>query len=419
MSVETEFQELVETQVAQQLRQSKPWWDLLYSLPSIYPGVVFDTAKSLGLAEMIDFDPPSIDGTSKARFVSESWSAGLLPTPHPVDAAWWFTDSTLDELSHCLLKTTSATDTILLLGTPTLFHFMRSKITNPQIVLIDRHPSGACESSCSKSITLDLVASQPTLSRPSNVIFADPPWYTPETQAFLLMARQNATANTTILLSVPPLGTRPGVKSEWNQIVRWAKGIGLHLTDYRHGALCYVSPPFEQNALRVSGVPNCPFDWRRGDLAIFTCEAKFHFLRHPKVFALESGAWREIIIGNVSIRIRAAPPTDGEDEILKTLIPGNVLHSVSRRDPLLNFVNVWTSGNRVFKSSNLTKLFRAISTLTKRKWPEASLKKELDGRQIPAITGATKQLLDIVEIEEYELADWKRQTNGDMVQPAL
>jgi hypothetical protein len=418
MSIRAEFQKRIETQVAQHLHHSKSWWELLYSLPSIYPGLVFDTAKRLGLREMIDFDVPSTCATGNGKFVSESWSAGLLPTPHPVDAAWWFTDSTLDKLSRRLLKTTSASDTILLLGTPTLFHFMRPKVANRQIILIDRHPSKTSEPWCSKSITVDLLASQPTFSRPATVILADPPWYTLETQAFLLMARRNATENTTILLSVPPPGTRPGVPGEWNQIVSWAQGIGLRLTDYRHGALTYLSPPFEQNALYACGVPRCPLDWRRGDLAIFSCD-EVGFGPPPRAFTVEGLTWQEILIGSVSLRMRPTPQIAGDDAILKTLISGNVLHSVSRRDPLLNFVNVWTSGNRVFGSSQVSKLGRVLNTFMKRECPEASLEKELDTRQIPAITDAAKQLLDIVEIEEYELADWKRQTNGDMAQPAL
>lgn len=416
MSIETEFQKFVEAQVAQHLHDSKSWWELLYSLPSIYPGLVFDTTKRLGLREMIDFDVPSTCGTGNGKFVSESWSAGLLPTPHPVDAAWWFTDSTLDKLSRRLLKTTSASDKILLLGTPTLFHFMRPNVANRQIILVDRHPSKTSEPCCSKSITLDLLASQPKFSQPATVILADPPWYTLETQAFLLMARRNATENTTILLSVPPPGTRPGVQSEWNQIVSWAQGIGLRLTDYRYGALTYLSPPFEQNALHACGIPNCPFDWRRGDLAIFSCDG-VGFLPPPRAFATDL-SWQEILIGNVSLRIRATPQITGDDAILKTLLPGNVLHSVSRRDPLLKFVNVWTSGNRVFTCAQLSELRRILNALINRRCPEIYLEEELGASQIPKITDVAKQLLDIAELEEYELTEWKRQTNGDMAKPA-
>jgi hypothetical protein len=421
MSIEAEFQKLVETQVAQHLHHSKSWWELLYSLPSIYPGLVFDTAKRLGLREMIDFDAPSTGSTGNGKFVSESWSAGLLPTPHPVDAAWWFTDSTLDELSRRLLKTTSVSDKILLLGTPTLFHFMRPNVANRQIILVDRHPSKTSEPWCSKSITLDLLASQPKFSRPATVILADPPWYTIETQAFLLMARRNATENTRILLSVPPPGTRPGVQSEWNQIVGWAQGIGLRLTDYRHGALTYLSPPFEQNALYACGVPGCPLDWRRGDLAIFSCD-EVGFVPPPRAFTAESLTWQEILIGNVSLRMRPTPQIAGDDAILKTLISGNVLHSVSRRDPLLKSVNIWTSGNRVFTCAQWSKLGHIFNALVNRECPEAYVRKELGAdlnlNQISKITDIAKRLLDIVEIEEYELADWKRKTNGDMAKPA-
>ena len=173
MSIEAEFQKLVETQVTQYLHDYKSWRDLLYSLPSIYPGVVFDSAERLGLIRMIDFDVRSTGGRD-GKFASKSWSAGLLPTPHPLDAAWWFTDSTLYELSDRLLKTASATERILLLGTPTLFHFMRPKVRNHQIVLIDRLSSGTIEHLCLKSITLDLVASQPKLSRPARVILPSP-----------------------------------------------------------------------------------------------------------------------------------------------------------------------------------------------------------------------------------------------------
>ena len=227
------------------------------------------------------------------------------------------------------------------------------------------------------------------------------------------MARRNATANTTILLSVPPLGTRPGIKRDWDQIVSWARGIGLHLTDYHNAALTYVSPPFEQNAFVASGVPNCPFDWRRGDLAIFTCEA-MDYIPRSIAFGPESRAWQEIVIGNVSVRIRPAPPSDGDDAILKILIPGNVLHSVSRRDPLLNFVNVWTSGNRVFKTSQLSKLVSVLNAIVKREWPETSLSKYLEAQGLSETAEVANQLLDIFEIEEYELVDWKRQTNADM-----
>jgi hypothetical protein len=54
-------------------------------------------------------------------------------------------------------------------------------------------------------------------------------------------------------------------------------------------------------------------------------------------------SWRETTFGPVRIKLRR---TEGPN--LASLVPGDVLDTVSRRDPVRSRIGLWTSGNRVF-----------------------------------------------------------------------
>ena len=99
-----------------------------------------------------------------------------------------------------------------------------------------------------------------------DLIVVDPPWYSRETRAFLLTAIRNASPGSKVLLSVPPVGTRPGVEHEWQELLIWAGGVGLRLLAYETEILPYISPLFEKNALRAAGVELIPSNGDAGTL---------------------------------------------------------------------------------------------------------------------------------------------------------
>ena len=120
--------------------------------------------------------------------------------------------------------------------------------------------------------------------------------------------------------------------------------MGLQLESTEENSLPYVTPPFERAALLASGISNYPMDWRRGDLWRFRRTEVASEVELPPL--PEKTRWREHVIEGVRIRIR-----DGEaprqSSLLWSLVPGDVLPSVSRRLPLREQVGLWTSCNRV------------------------------------------------------------------------
>jgi hypothetical protein len=264
------YDKSVDEWVVEKAAHQIEWSALLDALPGVYPSIIRDAAIKLGVWRNIRLLDPSTAVTSARSKAGDLWQQRKLATPHAVDGCWWFADDTLKLLSDWARRLGSAGDVIALFGAPTLFHYMQGEITDRDLLLVDRIVEGNI--SHAQAIQVDLMQRQPTLSRPASVAVVDPPWYAPETRAFLLSARLNSTVGAKILLSVPPIGTRPGVQEEWNEMVAWSRGIGLRLLERRPLVLRYLSPPFETNALRAAGVPMCPADWRRGDLAVFECD---------------------------------------------------------------------------------------------------------------------------------------------------
>jgi hypothetical protein len=66
-------------------------------------------------------------------------------------------------------------------------------------------------------------------------------------------------------------------------------------------------------------------------------------------------SWREATFGPVRIKIRRT-----EAPNLTSLVPGDILDTVSRRDPIRSRIGLWTSGNRVFSLNEPEEVGRLI-----------------------------------------------------------
>jgi hypothetical protein len=203
-----------------------------------------------------------------------------------------------------------------------------------------------------KVMRLDLVRGREVArTNSAGVVMADPPWYPKQMAAFLWAAARLCRPGGHILVSLPPIGTRPGVEAERAELLALAAGWGLRLVRWESAALTYLSPPFEQNAHWAAGLPPVPLDWRRGDLAVFTPMLEFRSSRPGLPSQREE--WEEIVVGAMRIKLRVREEKEFCDPALLPVVPGDILPTVSRRDARRWRADVWTSGNRIFATRSV------------------------------------------------------------------
>jgi putative N6-adenine methyltransferase len=416
MSDQSDFDKTIDGWVSARLGESLRWDSLLYALPSVYPASVWESVRRLSLTNKIRFPEGRSRSADVPSFALDLWRQEKLLTPHPLDSSWWFADAALERLLECLRSLTEASDAVLLLGTPTLFHYAKERRLGRSTMLVDRECTTAAEDSFHAARS-DLMRDLP-LKAKFDVIVADPPWYPLEMRAFLDKACRNAKKGTKVLLSVPGLGTRPGVQGEWSELLRWAESAGLRLLEYEEGVLPYISPLFERNALRAAGVESCPEDWRRGDLAMFEYDGVR--AEQGSLAVASRDSWKEVRFGSVRICIRPQRYAGWNDPRPCQIVAGDVLPSVSRRDKRLSSVAAWTSGNRVFACEGTFALWKIAESLKARDCPAASLASEigrkLEQRQAREVEEAAKKLTEVIEVEEQEIADWRNKKNDNVVE---
>jgi len=408
----------VDEWVAEKAAHKTEWSAFIDGLPSVYPELIRDSALRLGVWSNVRL-PGSLAATKTATsYAQDLWRQGKLGTPHALDGCWWFADETLSVLTDLARRLGSAGDAVALFGAPTLFHYMRAKVVDRELFLVDRAISGNLESG--QTVQIDMLQVQPTISRPASVSIVDPPWYGPETRAFLIAARSNSTSGARILLSAPPIGIRPGILGEWNEMVAWCLGIGLRLIERKPLVLRYLSPPFEANALRAAAVPPCPVDWRRGDLAIFECvEAPSTSVAAS--LQINPRSWRDVEVGRVQLKIRLDERIEQTAPVLEEIVQGSVLPTVSRRDERVQKVVLWTSGNRVFGSKAPAVLGRILDGVVAGRAGDLHIRgvgSDLGGWPEREIELTAAKLRGIIEIEELELEHWSRSVDASLVELA-
>jgi hypothetical protein len=380
-------------------------------LPSVDPVTVIDSLARQRLTPLIRFDgsDPSPGGGSAKK--EQSIAYNHLPTPHPLDYCWWFDPITISALCIRIKALTSPDDGVVLLGTPTLLRSLANASRPGKVTLIDADPATVrmCRLGVRTAGLLQVDVGRDSLpDTQGELVLADPPWYELETKSFLWAARQMCVTGGHILVSVPPEGTRPGVAQEFSRIATWTRTLGLELVRFDQGCLSYLSPLFEQNALRAAGVPITDLRWRRGDLAVFRCLGKCEAVRPPADCVEE---WEERTFETVRVRTRARRSVGWEDPTLSLVAETEILPSFSRRDPLRRAVDVWTSGNRVFRCAGTRTLLeildaiRAGDDVIARVQEAVGTQLTVDRRE--QTRSAATALLRIIETESAEVVAWR------------
>jgi hypothetical protein len=330
--------------------------------------------------------------------------------PHPLDFDWRFTKPTVDLIWETVAALATPPSGVALLGTPSLATANRPTEFG-EVKLFERNPRHYRLLSNGATFTCCDVLRDPIAAGTASVVVADPPWYEAETTGFLWTASTLSAKGAHILLSLPPVGTRPGIQKERERITAAAAGFGLELVRLNMGALGYRTPFFEANAMDAAGTPMSQ-DWRFGDLAVFRRNEN---VCGPRPELQPEPVWVERSLGLTRFKLREEAATDFASPVLSSVVPNDVLPSVSRRDPRRDRADVWTSGNRIFRCDGTGTLATVIDGMSAGEPPEIAVAMKLGRRltdnEMVLVENAVHQLRNVVKWESVELRR-SNTTNG-------
>jgi hypothetical protein len=397
------FRDTVDTVVRRAVEANPPAWEsLVQALPGVYPTEVLETLKRLSASQILPNRSTEalICGASGSVGPEKrsGWDTYDLPIPHPLDFDWRFEPETAEKL----LSLGGDHQEVICLGAPTLYlsAALQSRV---RATLLDANHSMVTKLNQlikpGNCLEVDLLlGAVPHLQAP--VIFADPPWYVEHTKSFLWVARFLCSDSGMIFISLPPTGTRPGIRKERREIFAFARLCGLTVTELRENDLKYETPEFEASALTAAGVKNIPH-WRRGTLCILKCTEKSRAPRpRPDPTIVK---WSEVKLFDTRFRFRNIAELPLGDPRLISLVPGDILTSVSRRDPARKAADVWTSQNRIYACRAPGLLASIARALAGKGDPVAKVEEEFGlqfhPRQRMKIAQAAMQLVRTANLE--------------------
>jgi hypothetical protein len=272
-----------------------------------------------------------------------------LPVCHPCDYEWRFTADATAELCSLACSGLEAGSTVVHVGTPSTFATSLEMDSSFRHVLIERNDAvimalNAVAHTEHKIIRIDLTTDEPPVIEAKAAVI-DPPWYPVDTTIFLAATSCMSVEGARILLCQPTEATRPGVAEERAQLLAELPELGYELCEIRRSYIRYQMPHFESVSLKAAAPSlEVPIDWRTGDLLILRRVGR---ACHITTATFSEAAWQESVFGPVRIKLRS---TTGPD--ITSLVSGDVLDTVSRRDPIRVHIGMWTSGNRVFRLTN-------------------------------------------------------------------
>lgn len=387
---------------------------LLRALPGVYPTVAVASLRRL--RDRGRASPALVAAlecqAATGRPAAAPSPADDLPLPHPLNYEWRFATDSARRLLHLAEALSRPGDTVLLLGTPGVAALAAAEPVNRRLLFLgERNPVTEAVRTLSARAggavdvgTCGVGAIAPGLA---TVVAVDPPWYLDFVRPMLATAAAACRLGGYVLASLPPPGTRATAVEDSGKALRWAARSGLSPVGGEDGGLTYATPFFERNALAAAGVGNAPHDWRRGDLVILR-KIRDHSVR-AQTGASAKRRWREVAVGAMRLFVRVdqplGPAADGE---LRPVAAGEVLPTVSRRDPRRRRAAVWTSGNRAFAAARpdlVLQAARATAAAEKSSGGSAAFSGSMAERDVVERLGhALRRIADVEAGEVRSLA---------------
>ena len=119
-------------------------------------------------------------------------------------------------------------------------------------------------------------------------------------------------------------------------------------------------------------------------------------------------SWIDYPVDGIRFRLRRP----GNDELasgipeLVPLVKGEILPSVSRRHPLRDSVDLWTSGNRVFRCTHRLVMMLILGAMQRRVDPISVVEDEVrrklrtvEALQLKRVIGKLQQLIEVEQCE--------------------
>ncbi|MGH2749408.1 MAG: hypothetical protein ACRDK3_00785 [Actinomycetota bacterium] len=380
--------------------------EILLALPGVFP---LDLARALQRLKRGRRLSLSAKGEAGAEVnpADTSIPSTPLPVPHPLDYDWRFAEKAVRRTLDACLQLSATDDAILFLGTPTTALAASGQNARRKLRFVEWNVSVIDVLAGSAGIAVDHidVLNHGSFDHESAVVLIDPPWYRDHMRAFMWAATQWCVPGGHIVVSMPPVGTRPEMEHEHDEFRGYCAELGLHVLEIEEQALPYLTPPFEINALRASGIDSVPIQWRRGDLWILRREHKGNVPAPPSPAEY---LWHDHALGAMRFKTRAISSlADVVDPRLTSLVDGDICSAVSRHHPLRNNARVWTSGNRVYGCASPS-LWAHIATALRRGQAPVDAVAGAVGRSLPPdkarhVRVAAEQMLRISELERKEL----------------
>lgn len=334
-------------------RRNASFSDLMLRLPALYPTDVMAALDRLVMAGRLPQHlAEQFQRQARCRLPRISEARSLLPLPHPLDYEWRYTPDTARDLLDRATELSARGSDILLFGTPGVaaealtlpiarrlaFLAEDNVVTRRVMSLNEATGAPLAIGICSAGLPQDS----------ADAVLLDPPWYMDFIRPMLAAAAAACRSGGVVLLSMPPASTRPSAESDVAATLAFALRIGLELIGHEPLGLSYDTPFFETNALAAAGL-HPPARWRRGDLLIFR---KTRPATRPAAVTSRRRDWVEVAVGRMRLFIKGVAADTGGSQGLISIVRGDVLASVSRRDPRRRAATVWTSGNRIFRTDN-------------------------------------------------------------------
>lgn len=258
-----------------------------------------------------------------------------LPEPHLAYSQWRMTHKSTELILENLNK--KKYERICFLGCPVLG--MKYKGFGKAILLdIDKTILDYAKLPIKKYDVNEKVPDD--LMRKFECVVADPPWYSEDIKLFAARSAELVKKGGTIYLSIPRLLTRPLIPEERLNFQKWLTKNNLIIAEIAP-SVEYEVPPFEFMA--YLDIPAFTGEvWRVGDWLKLKKADESCF----KIKKTKQVNWIEFSFGKKRIFLREKEENYQEPRV--KILNSLILNSVSKRNPLIPLIDIWSSRNAVF-----------------------------------------------------------------------
>ena len=323
-------------------------------------------------------DPADLEHESDGDERLEQWlrDAEASVELHVLNHEWYFTAASAKYISDLIQRKAE----IVCLGTPTVAAQL-ARDGRAATLVESNHLNRIRFPDLSTSVRVIWgdVGRTPQIPLASAVVF-DAPWYPSDVIRWLEIANRVCVVGGQIVFALFPQWIRSSAGSEREQVLELAATIGSLEVD--RDRLVYKTPRFEAEALLAAGVPPA-VSWRKADLVVLTkTKAIDHISTTPAPTPHDH--WETYLVDTQVVKLRKRSTFHPTVELAPIPgCPGDVLPSVSQRDPRRRLVGIWTSRNRVASVANPKHVRRALVRLAssmRTEQPNKRAGRYIDGR---------------------------------------